>query len=412
MIDTTPVSDSWKSGPPFASSQPEAVAAIASPLNKQTLIVLTAVRLWVTLALALLALSFDLGASPAEMVQMLAALGFYMLSNFAHGFALRRDRAVHATGALTLVGEVAMIAVLASITGGVYSPFLVMYALPTLEGLYFYTTGIAFATAVATWLSYVAVAIGSGVRYLGTDSLLRPKTLVITVTTDAMVSGILLMGVFLALIMVFGRALLNKLSTVEGVLAQTIDALQSKNNVLEELTITDPLTQLRNRRYFIERLRTEFEFWHSQNRTLRRGIAEDETFYVVVIDIDDFKQINDRHGHLIGDVVLRAVGKSFFTILRDHDEAARLGGDEFALILRRLRSADVQPVLERLKAITESEIFKSTGQSVSLSIGAVSGTLIDDAERALDLADRAMYTGKRQGKGRIIIADGNPAPSV
>jgi diguanylate cyclase (GGDEF)-like protein len=148
----------------------------------------------------------------------------------------------------------------------------------------------------------------------------------------------------------------------------------------------DPLTGMWNRRYFEERLREE----HS--RCLRGGPGRG--FSVLIVDINFFKDINDRHGHLVGDEVLKWVGDFLTAHLRTHDIACRTGGDEFMILLPDV-ATNVARVVQRLRAELE-HANRSRSLPVSLSIGSASWPESSTSyEALLASADAAMYEDKR-----------------
>jgi diguanylate cyclase (GGDEF)-like protein len=131
----------------------------------------------------------------------------------------------------------------------------------------------------------------------------------------------------------------------------------------------------------------------------------DREFAVLFIDLDNFKQINDRNGHLIGDGVLREVAKRLQSCVRECDHVTRYGGDEFVVLLERVSGlAEVEPVVARIRAaLSEPAILSEVRFSLSLSIGvAKSAPHLRSPEDVLAEADRAMYAAKR---GASIPAD-------
>lgn len=154
-----------------------------------------------------------------------------------------------------------------------------------------------------------------------------------------------------------------------------------------ELARVDPLTGLANRRAFEDVVARE----------LARSERSYEPVTIAVLDVDDFKRINDTAGHARGDAALTAVAEELASHVRGADLAARLGGDEFGLMLVGDGAANPS-VLERLCA--QIATLEITGFRLSCSVGAVTvagGTI----EAALEGADRALYQAKRAGKGRI-----------
>ena len=160
--------------------------------------------------------------------------------------------------------------------------------------------------------------------------------------------------------------------------------------IFRAMAYRDPLTNMWNRRYFEERLKEEF------SRAERAGTAR--SFSVAVIDINGFKDINDQHGHLVGDEVLRWVGAFLAANLRAHDVACRTGGDEFMVLLPDLSAADAGQVIGRLRA----QLDRSNAERdlpVSLSIGSASWPDVSQScEMLLARADAAMYQDKRGRK--------------
>lgn len=149
----------------------------------------------------------------------------------------------------------------------------------------------------------------------------------------------------------------------------------------------DPLTGMWNRRYFEERLKEE----HS--RCMRVGPGR--SFSVLIVDINFFKDINDRRGHLVGDEVLKWVGDFLAAHLRAHDIACRTGGDEFMVLLPDVAASDAARVVQRLRSELE-HANQSRALPVSLSIGSASwpGSSMS-CESLLASADAAMYEDKR-----------------
>ena len=166
---------------------------------------------------------------------------------------------------------------------------------------------------------------------------------------------------------------------------------------LLDLADRDPLTGLWNRRRF------EQDLAHQLDRCRRYG----ERGALVLIDVDDFKQVNDVLGHLAGDEVLRALGDALSSRLRSSDRAARLGGDEFAVLLLDVDELDVEGVTAELVAALGAAGGAAVQQRIKLSVSAGS-TVLDHAtgpaNAALEAADRAMYASKQSRDGRITIS--------
>ncbi|MEX2010603.1 MAG: GGDEF domain-containing protein, partial [Chloroflexota bacterium] len=158
---------------------------------------------------------------------------------------------------------------------------------------------------------------------------------------------------------------------------------------------TDALTGLPNRRYFDEFC-----------ALLGRRRRADDAVGVLMIDIDRFKALNDRHGHATGDEVLRAVGGAIAHAVRDDDVPARYGGEEFAVILRNPTPLKAIEVGERVRDAVKRLDLRPFGVSgVSVSVGvAVAETADEPIADLLDRADRALYRAKRTGRDRVVAA--------
>jgi diguanylate cyclase (GGDEF)-like protein len=179
-------------------------------------------------------------------------------------------------------------------------------------------------------------------------------------------------------------------------LARTLTRL---HDTVAEQAITDPLTGLWNRRYMGETLDREV------SRSLRFG----HEISLIILDVDDFKEINDKQGHLVGDIVLETVADLVREATRSIDVAARYGGDELALILVETGHEGAVKVAERLgKQARETEIDVRGGRDtmqVTLSLGvATIPDSANDLESLVDGADRALLEAKRAGKDQIRAA--------
>lgn len=190
------------------------------------------------------------------------------------------------------------------------------------------------------------------------------------------------------------RALLAKVADQLGVALAEI----AERELLERLSSTDPLTELLNRRAFAERLK----------QRVLRAQGGGEGGALLYVDLDNFKQINDRAGHERGDAALKAVATLLSGTARPTDLVARVGGDEFALWLegadREGAEARGARLLEAMAAMREydTDPAKPFGMTIG---GAIYDCGSDEgAEALVGRADAAMYEGKRGGKGRLTLA--------
>jgi diguanylate cyclase (GGDEF)-like protein len=182
-----------------------------------------------------------------------------------------------------------------------------------------------------------------------------------------------------------------------GLLLLLFGRLDSITAKLSRLSFTDGLTGLANRRRFMEVLNDEVA------RQARTG----QPLCLVLIDADHFKLVNDQHGHLVGDDVLRAMGRLLMGCVRSPtDQACRVGGEEFALILPDTSSEQAYAVCRRLREQLAREQFGEVAApfKVTVSMGLVQSDG-QSAEKALQQADQQLYRAKSSGRDRICMAD-------
>ncbi|ABZ95031.1 GGDEF domain receiver component of a two- component response regulator [Leptospira biflexa serovar Patoc strain 'Patoc 1 (Ames)'] len=160
----------------------------------------------------------------------------------------------------------------------------------------------------------------------------------------------------------------------------------------EKLILVDELTRLYNRRHFETALLREFKQSTRYNLNLS----------LLIIDIDDFKKINDTYGHLMGDEILKQIASKISTSLRMEDTACRIGGEEFAIIFPQSNESQALKAAEKL--LEACRTIQISGKPVTISGGLVSyPEKVKRCEDMYDLADRALYTAKDTGKNQIIV---------
>lgn len=196
------------------------------------------------------------------------------------------------------------------------------------------------------------------------------------------------------------RALLGEISGQVGLANQQLERQQE----LEELSSTDPLTGLLNRRGFMNVLGQRYARASDQS-------SGDALFF---IDMDNFKQVNDRHGHQQGDKALVTLARILRQLTRSRDLVARLGGDEFAVFMQNVTPAVAeQKGRELLLAGEELKAYSDGADApLGLSIGVAlcNGEHSEDLQAIIDRADRAMYRVKRRGKGALEVAPPGDSP--
>ncbi len=177
-----------------------------------------------------------------------------------------------------------------------------------------------------------------------------------------------------------------------------LGAVSLHNNMLyqrtTELAIRDGLTHLFVHRYFMERLTEE----------IQRALKKEHRLSILMIDIDHFKDYNDRYGHIAGDILLKHLADIFKSIVAKGDIVARYGGEEFAVILFDVDRKDAKKLAEEIRKSVEKEPFYLRREKTHATISIGVATLPDDAKTGEDLlriADQNLYRAKKEGRNRI-----------
>ena len=178
-------------------------------------------------------------------------------------------------------------------------------------------------------------------------------------------------------------------------LAERNEALEEAVETISRLATRDPLTDLRNRRSFIDRVQRE----------ILRSRRTPSDMYILMIDIDNFKRLNDEHGHAFGDRVLQEIAGRLSTDLRQEDVVCRWGGEEFVVLLADASVDEARALAERMRrAVAQSDIqVDEVALRITVTVGVA--RLGDDLDEALDAADQAMYEGKRSGRNQVVFRD-------
>jgi diguanylate cyclase (GGDEF)-like protein len=184
-------------------------------------------------------------------------------------------------------------------------------------------------------------------------------------------------------------------------LAAINETLRKKNKELHELSITDSLTGLYNRKHLMETLDSE----------VARSKRHKHDFSVLVVDIDHFKEYNDTYGHLAGDEVLSRLASVFKKSVRSCDYVARYGGEEFILVLPEIGPYDGVKAAERIRKKVVKEKFAGDGEpiKVTVSVGVASYPKDgDDPQAIIRHADTALYEAKETGRNCVALAGETP----
>ncbi|MCK4710699.1 MAG: GGDEF domain-containing protein, partial [Gammaproteobacteria bacterium] len=199
---------------------------------------------------------------------------------------------------------------------------------------------------------------------------------------------VLVVGIFLAF---RHRELVSLNSSLQQQIDLATEQLSQSNEYLRDLTVTDALTGISNRRAFENSLQ---EF-------MTRAHRYDNKFSMLIFDIDNFKRLNDQYGHDMGDSVLRELVNRVSNIVRDVDVLSRWGGEEFTILMVQTSKEGALKMAERCRKVVADTLFDEVG-SVTISLG-VTGFQQDDNDRKFfKRADDALYQAKSEGKNRVV----------
>jgi len=193
-------------------------------------------------------------------------------------------------------------------------------------------------------------------------------------------------------------------------LEEQLRAIQSQLNSLKKETLMhtqrleaqqhklylDTLTQVYNRSALDERFKLEFKRWQRYQNNL----------VMAIVDIDNFKSINDTFGHIAGDKALKIVARALQKTIKDTDFIARFGGEEFVVLLQDLSETEMMHPLERLRNAIKTIPFRFKGQQVTITISIGATRFIEDDKDVTDAferADKALYEAKSSGRDKVMI---------
>jgi diguanylate cyclase (GGDEF)-like protein len=179
------------------------------------------------------------------------------------------------------------------------------------------------------------------------------------------------------------------------------DELKKSNVLLKDLSNTDSLTKLNNRRYIMEILESEFE----------RGLRYESFLSILMIDLDHFKDINDKYGHQTGDRILSEIGDILNKVRRKSDYPGRYGGEEFIVVLPHSDQTGAKSLAERLRQKIEDHPFISPASdtiqlTVSIGTATYPAAGIHSAAELIKEADRALYQAKEAGRNKVVVSTG------
>lgn len=199
-----------------------------------------------------------------------------------------------------------------------------------------------------------------------------------------------------------GTELLSRMASIVGVCFENV----INYHRLENVSLTDSLTGISNRRYFEKRLFEE----------IKRVMREDQPMSCLLLDVDNFKKVNDQYGHPAGDKVLQSLAEIVGSYTRTQDVFARYGGEEFVLLLPNSDMENSRQVANRMcDAIRNTPVDIGGGKQLNITISIGLSELTPKlcemnepeqvAKRLVHEADKALYKAKHQGKDQVVIAD-------
>ncbi len=182
-----------------------------------------------------------------------------------------------------------------------------------------------------------------------------------------------------------------------------LDELKEKNTLLARLAVTDELTGLYNRRHFFETVKEQMAL----------GLRHNFKIACMLMDIDHFKKINDTHGHIAGDDVLRKIGALLNSCKREGELLARFGGEEFIMCLFNTDSASVLRAAERFRHLIKSFEFSSSHHpnlhvTVSIGVAIYPQASIITIDELIKAADSALYRSKVDGRDKVSLYEWTP----
>lgn len=297
----------------------------------------------------------------------------------AGAIALRLSALEAASGAAACAGDLRPVFV----SGLVYAGVIGVVGL---------ACGLSGVSAVTTLGGLVVTGMAFGAAFTSSGAPLFAKAQVVLIigpfvaATACSSDPLMLMVALQGPIWLIG--IFKIVDSTHDVSARLIRA-QKRNHFL---AFNDPLTGLPNRARLVEALGRVAE---------TRGAPA----YLLYLDLDGFKPVNDRHGHVAGDELLRVVAARFRAVLRPDDVICRIGGDEFVVILRDLAPDEIDRVARRLIDVANEPFVIGTARvTVGLSVGGAPVALEGDPERAIAAADAMLYAAKRAGKGMAELA--------
>lgn len=178
--------------------------------------------------------------------------------------------------------------------------------------------------------------------------------------------------------------------TLESKVLERTKKIEEQNILLQKLSSTDALTQLNNRMELDKRLEKLF-------------MTKNQSLYLIMIDIDFFKKVNDTYGHLVGDSVLKQVAKILKKSLKEKDTIGRWGGEEFLIVFTAKNETDALAVAQRIRKHVEADVFEED-LKITISLGLSSIKNRASVKEWVQKCDEALYKAKNSGRNRVVVA--------
>ena len=255
------------------------------------------------------------------------------------------------------------------------------------EAAFFVLIGVVLAAGAANLLAYVEIL---SVQENVDPSVSRAIAHLGHYLSASLV--LLLTALFFGIFSIYPQ--IRKQVREEGKLRAMTHSLSARSETLEQAALTDALTGMQNRRYFDEALSEYLEEFGRIGKPVG----------LMIFDLDHFKQVNDTHGHDVGDEVLRAVANCLKDMTRYHDVVARLGGEEFAVVAPNMSFDMLTRLAERIRAAIAA-ISITVADNVRLRVTSSVGLAVwngrESAEDLFRRADQQLYQAKRLGRNRV-----------
>ncbi len=288
-----------------------------------------------------------------------------------------------------------------SFTLFVYTPFMWIHDGGLMSGYpYFIVVYVAMVISVCRGFrryffvisTFLVTAVLLMVEYLHPEYIRRitdQKILLIN-TTFSFAFSIITISL---LLIIYTNRYMRETEKVKRLNISLVEA----NKKLDMLSRIDPLTGLSNRRDFLEKIEREIGFYRREKRP----------FSIMISDIDNFKNVNDKYGHDCGDYILKELGKLFKTVVRQIDEVGRWGGEEFIFLFPNTNVEDAFVIAERIRKIVASKtfVYKNNPVKITMTFGLTQYNPEISINENIKIADSALYKGKKLGKNIVVKID-------